>query len=105
MAHYLWPPVWLGAPPGWTRPWPPSEAFHAPATVIKLEDLSDVVADSELPDGLRVLAHRDGMIEFDFTSLGDEPAGTREWELSEHRLRCLRTMNAHLACLHANTKQ
>ncbi len=105
MAHFLWPPVWLGAPPPWTRPWPPSEVDSAPATAVNLEDLSDVVADSELPDGLRVLGHRDGMIELDFTSLGDEPAGTPEGDLSEHRLRCLRTLNAHLACLHASTKQ
>lgn len=77
LAHYLWPPQWLGSPPD----------------AVKGELLGDLVPSAELADGISLRAVRDGMI---VVSIG--PSGPQYlddfggWTASS-----LRLLNAHLA--------
>src|SRR4051794_29648523 len=97
MGHFLWPRVWIGPIPSWaTRP----GLAAVPA------EMAEVMVDAHLPDGIRMRAFRDGILTFDFGSWGEPPNGAdpnQFNELAEHRVRCVRLMNAHLACLHTAT--
>jgi hypothetical protein len=94
LAHYLWPPQWVGEPPYWERTG--EQRLPDPAL------LGEVVLTAELPDGIRVRVFRDGMIAFymgkstpDFSDT--DPAlveSFRAWHEAVPRLA-----NAHLACL------
>ncbi len=96
MAHYLWPPKWLGSAPRWA---------DDPTLAIDPADLADVVAEGSLPPAIRFRAYRDGMLAFDLGSWGDpvrlSDASTENFEaVAEYQVRCARLMNAHLACIH-----
>ncbi len=86
LAHYLWPPQWIGAAPAWTEPGPTAYSQSNPS------DLGDLIAAAELPEGVRCRVFRDGMLAYEF---GPE-ADFERW-----MSRGVRLMNAHLACLHA----
>lgn len=94
LAFYLWPPRWVDS---------------APETESEDRQLADVVFESSLPGGLRMKACRDGMVAWDFTAWGGNPSlrpligegGKIDPEpVINTQVRCLRLMNAHLACLH-----
>jgi hypothetical protein len=92
LAHYIWPPRWIGAAPKWLED----------VTPVQLEDLSEVIRETTLPGDLRARAFRDGMLAYDFTPRGgrDSATGSAEGVLRDLFLR-VRTINAHLACLQA----
>ncbi|HEV7938654.1 MAG TPA: hypothetical protein VGP18_11630 [Solirubrobacteraceae bacterium] len=96
IAHYLWPPHWIGEQPYWERTGPQP----APDQSI----IGDVIITAELPDGVRARAFRDGMIAF---HLGDATPTVIEESgdafLNWHE-KCVRLANAHLACLAATLR-
>lgn len=89
LAHYLWPPQWVGAPPPW------AEQGRVP---LNPDELGDLIVEVELPGKTKARVFRDGEIVF---TLGpEEPAyynAFMEWQET-----CVRLMNAHLACLSAS---
>lgn len=100
MAHYIWPPQWVGPLPEWVM---------EPGRAVNRDDLAAVVADVELPVGIRIRAFRDGMLAFDLGSWGDpvkiRDASPENFEaVAEYQVRCARLMNAHLACLHTTSQ-
>ena len=100
MAHYIWPPQWVGPLPEWVM---------EPGLAVKRDDLADVVAEVELSLGIRIRAFRDGMLAFDLGSWGDpvkiRDASPENFEaVAEYQVRCARLMNAHLACLHTTSQ-
>lgn len=62
-----------------------------------------MVAEGALPGGVRRRAYRDGMLMFDFGSWGEPPpVQSDDFDLeAAYRVRCVRLMNTHLACLNA----
>lgn len=79
LAHYIWPPQWIGEPPASRR------------------EVGDVILSYELPEGIHAHAFRDGMIAF---RLG--PGHPRhEGDFFAWSNLSVRLMNAHLGCLHA----
>jgi hypothetical protein len=98
MAHYLWPPQWVGSTPDWA---------DRPGLEMRPADLAEVVFDGDAGAGVQVRAHRDGMLTFDLSSRyprtpdrNEENPATRFEREAERQIRCVRLMNAHLACLH-----
>jgi len=80
-----------------------------PGRAVNRDDLAAVVADVELPVGIRIRAFRDGMLAFDLGSWGDpvkiRDASPENFEaVAEYQVRCARLMNAHLACLHTTSQ-
>ena len=100
MAHYLWPPQWVGGPPKWVDP---------PGLEPKPADLADVIFEAELPCGIRFRAFRDGMLVFDLASWSPRPSPnapglSEDFEAEvEYQTAAVRLMNAHLACLQTAT--
>jgi len=99
IAHYLWPPQWVGEQPYWEETG--SRRLPDPSIV------GDVIATADMPDGIRVRAFRDGMIAF---HLGDATPtfnaadpGAGEAFLAWHE-KAVRIANAHLACLAATLR-
>lgn len=87
LAHYLWPPAWVGTDP------------VEPGDVVDPTELSQVVLTAELPDGACLRVFRDGMLVFDFGSWA-APVDLEDFDAAEqYQTRCVRLMNAHLACL------
>lgn len=98
IAHYLWPPRWVGEQPYWEETGP--QPLPDPSI------LGDVILTAELPDGIRVRAFRDGMIAF---HLGDATPSLRDFGKNpdpflEWHEKCIRLANAHLACLVATLR-
>jgi hypothetical protein len=92
LAHYLWPPKWIGAEPEWVD--------HGPVPQSPVE-LADVIVEADLVHGIRARAFRDGMIAF---ALGPEGAAYEtDFEAWEQSL--VRLMNAHLACLQSTVPE
>jgi hypothetical protein len=90
LAHYLWPPQWVGAPP--------LIADVGTSDVVKVGGPEDRIVDRDLPRGIRACVFRDGMIAL---ALGDsDPTYTGDFLAWQQTL--VRLMNAHLACLHAS---
>lgn len=98
IAHYLWPPQWVGEQPYWEKSGP--QPLPDPSI------LGDVIVTAELAGGARVRAFRDGMIAF---HLGDATPSLQDFEqtpdafLAWHE-KCVRLANAHLACLAATLR-
>jgi hypothetical protein len=94
IAHYLWPPCWIG-----------TEPEGEPFGPIRAADLGEVVFDADLIEGMRLRAFRDGMLAFDLASWGDKPPGRLSEAKAEveYQTRCVRLMNVHLACLYVAT--
>ena len=94
LAHYLWPPTWVGEAPYWEETGP--QPLPDPAL------LSEVVITAELPRGIRARVFRDGMIAFDMTEprplVDDAPRFDAFFAWHE---QVVRLANAHLACLTA----
>lgn len=85
LAHYLWPPQWMGSPPD----------------ALSGELPGDVVESAELEHGISVRVLRDGMIVF---GLGpDGPKYLDDFEAWNATLQ--RLLNAYLACLHASLER
>lgn len=95
IAFYFWTPRWVGEAPE-------DESGS---------QLADVVFESGLPGGLKVKVCRDGMVVWDFTAWGGNPNLRGLFGKSKNgridpepqikaQIRCLRLMNAHLACLY-----
>lgn len=97
MAHYIWPPQWVGQSPEWVQD---------PRLPVNPFDLADLVIETELPPSIRIRAFRDGMLAFDLGSwggpvkLGDASLVETFEAVAEYQVRCARLMNVHLACLH-----
>ena len=98
IGHYLWPPRWVGDPPRWADP-----AHWMERLPVELTDMSAVMAESDLPDGLAVRAYRDGMVAYNFEAWGDVSLGldTDFHENVEALAPRAQLINAHLACLQA----
>lgn len=79
MAHYLWPPRWVG------------DRVPEPG------EFGEIVVRVDLPDGIRAHAARDGLITF---ALGPDAPRYHE-ENTKWVQTLLRLINAHLACLHS----
>ena len=97
LAHYLWPPTWVGEAPYWEETGP--QPLPNPAL------LGEVVTTAELPGGIRARVFRDGMIAFDMTEprpIVDAPQV--DAFIAWHE-RVVRLANAHLACLAAVVHQ
>lgn len=95
LAHYLWPPTWVGEAPYWEETGP--QPLPNPAL------LGEVVTTVELPGDVRARVFRDGMIAFDTT----EPRLTvddADTFIAWHE-QVVRLANAHLACLAAVVHQ
>lgn len=95
IAFYIWPPRWVGAAPQ-------DESGR---------ELADVIFESSLPDSPALKVCRDGMVVWNFAAWGGNPNLTRRWGKRKDgridpepeiraQIRCLRLMNAHLACLY-----
>jgi hypothetical protein len=98
VAHYLWPPLWIGSVPKW---------IDDPKRPIEPGDLGAVIVDAQLPEGLRFYAYRDGMLVFEFPRPNSAPGPTIKLDAEEgfglwadRKIGWVRLMNAHLACLH-----
>jgi hypothetical protein len=93
LAHYLWPPRYVGEQPYWeeTGPQPLPDASL----------LSEVVTTIDLPDGVRARVFRDGMIAFFLGSIAPSPyeEGVASDALVVWMEKAQRLANAHLACL------
>ncbi len=94
VAHYLWPPRWLGSTPTIGE-----GGFLADHT-----ELGHKVFESELAPGIDMCAYRDGMLVF---RMGEWGKPTEEEHHEDdfdaevaQQARWVRLMNAHLACLH-----
>jgi hypothetical protein len=102
-AYYVWPLVWLGTPP--ENMYAVTETGAGVADIDPAQ-LAEVVADADLPQGLRVRAYRDGMFLFDFSEWAPmpsvDPSGSPApfEELSKMVLRRVGLLNAHLLCFH-----
>jgi hypothetical protein len=101
-AYYAWPLVWVGAAPDNIHvSVPPGEM----PPDLELSQLEQVVVEADLPQGVRIRAHRDGMFVFDFSTWAPyttdpaQPLGDF-FELANLVLRRVALMNAHVACLH-----
>lgn len=85
LAHYLWPPRWVGDAKINGADWPIGER------------MDEAMVTGQLPRDIWARAFRDGMIAFALgageRSISDDYFG---WTA-----RCVRLMNAHLACLDA----
>jgi hypothetical protein len=99
VAHYLWPPRFVGEEPYWERtgqqPPPDPKVF------------GEVVATASLPGGVRVRAFRDGMVAFamgDATPAFEDPRAMGTDALVEWHDSAVRLANAHIACLAAVRK-
>ncbi len=88
LAHYLWPPQWVGEPLAWMR----SGAVPSPG------ELGHLVMEASLPSGVRSRVFRDGEIVF---ALGPD-GPTYEGAFNEWMQTLVRLMNAHLWCLRAS---
>lgn len=104
-SYFYMPPAWIGSTPGTL------ELRHPNSNLVK------VVCSRQLPVGIRIDAHRDGVFTFDFTGWPEgrpitipaytEVGGQRLPEhilearklAEQHRYQCMSVMNAHLACL------
>lgn len=93
LAFYFWPARWVGSPP---------------SNDAEGDRLDDVIFESSLPRDLRMKVCRDGMVVWDFTAWGGNPSLRRHYGKGgridpepdiKAQIRCLRLMNAHLACL------
>jgi hypothetical protein len=79
LAHYIWPPQWVGEPP------------------TSAQAVGDLILQYQLGDGAQARVFRDGMIAF---RLG--PAHpSYDVDFFAWLNATVRLMNAHLACLHA----
>ena len=90
LAHYLWPPQWVGQAPAWAEPVP---AWVTPDPSC----LGDLMVEAALPTGAQARVFRDGMI----ASVLGAAAPSYEEDFQQWLGTGLRVMNAHLACLHA----
>lgn len=88
LAHCLWPPLWVGEPLAWMRS----------GAVPSASELGYLVAEAELPGGIRSRVFRDGEIVF---ALGPE-GPTYEGTFVQWMQTLVRLMNAHLWCLRAS---
>lgn len=95
IAFYLWPPRWVDEAPE-------DESGS---------QLAEVVFESKLPGDLALKVCRDGMVVWNFSAWGGNPNLRRLLDKSKDgtvdpepaikaQIRCLRLMNAHLACLY-----
>jgi hypothetical protein len=94
VAHYLWPPRWLGS----------DAALGEDGKLVDHTELSHPVFESGLAPGVDMRAYRDGMLVFRMGDWG-KPSEEEHHEDSfdaevAHQARWVRLMNAHLACLH-----
>jgi hypothetical protein len=87
LAYYLWPPRWVDRLPDWD---------DIGGGVVRPDELGELVTEVTLPGGTRVRVFRDG--EFAFMLGPSEPKYLEAF--MDWQQRCLRLMNAHLACLH-----
>jgi hypothetical protein len=88
LAHYLWPPQWVGDPLAWMQ----SGAVPDPS------ELGHLVVGADLPGGIRSRVFRDGEIVF---VLGPD-GPTYDGAFVEWVQTLVRLMNAHLWCLRAS---
>lgn len=99
-AFYLQPLMWIGAAPTGLAVGADPGTGPPPAN---FDELKDVVAETSLPQSLRVRVFRDGMFVFDFSQWApylSEHFQLGNFEaLAELTLRRVGLMNAYLACL------
>lgn len=97
LAFFFWPPRWVASAP----------STNTDAD-LGWDQFPETVFESSLPGDLRMKVSRDGMVVWDFTAWGGNPSlsqhlgkgGTIDPEPEiKAQIRCLRLMNAHLACL------